>query len=331
MKGSAPGRVNLIGEHTDYNDGFVLPMAIGLHVEAEAVRRNDGLVIATSMTEERFVVGEESKKNGWIDYVQACTWAMRAAGQPTSGFDLRITGTLPKGAGLGSSASLMVAVLRALGADDVAALAHRGETDFVGAPVGTMDSLSAAFGRVDEPLLIDTRSGEMRRLELPIGASIVVLHSGVTHANQTSAYRERRAQCEEACRILGIATLRDADMSLLGKLPELLRKRARHVLTENDRVLRVAKALENGHIGGLGTLFDESHCSMRDDYAITIPEVDRLVDALRRQRGVCGARMTGGGFGGAVIGLVESGSEGAAAEAAVGECPGSFSLMACAR
>ncbi len=317
----APGRVNLIGEHTDYNGGFVLPMAIPQRTAvALAPRRDDVARVASDAVGDAVVeyrIGREERGRGWIDYVQGVTWALRNAGHVVGGFDARITSTVPVGAGLSSSAALAVAVLRALrtafelALDDVALalLAQRAEDQFVGAHVGIMDQMAASLADDHTALFIDTREVTVQRIPFPAEAELAVIDSGVPHEHAAGGYNQRRAECEEACRLLRVTSLRDLDVADLGRiatLPEPLARRARHVVTENARVIAAVAAMRSHDLATLGRLFDESHASMRDDYEVSTPDVDRLVAITREDPRVYGARLTGGGFGGAIVALARA-------------------------
>jgi galactokinase len=301
----ARARVNLIGEHTDYNDGFVLPVALPLSTRVTVVRRH-GAVPASP-------------------YVAAVA---RVLG--VRGFDVRIESDVPIGAGLASSAALTVATARALsdafglGLDDreVALAAHRAESVELGIGSGVMDQFAAALGREGEALLIDCRSLEVRRVPLPAEAELLVLDSGVRHENVRGAggpeagrsgggYRERVAECRRAAELLGVRSLRDlvpvaGSGAAIQALPAPLDRRVGHVLAENARVLRMVAALESGTLDEAGAVLREGHASLRDLYEVSVPEVDRLV-ALAEEEGALGARVTGGGFGGCVVALCRAG------------------------
>ena len=309
VSASAPGRVNLIGEHTDYNEGFVLPLATRERAFVRLEPRGDNLVRAASRElggPVEYRVGEEEPSGGWIDYVAAMTWALGLR----DGFNVAIESDVPPGAGLGSSAALEIALGRALrdafglllGDEALVHVGRRAETGFVGAQTGPMDQLASAFGSTGAALLIDCRS--LDRRAIPFRAEVVVLDSGVRHANAASAYNERRAECEQAAKRLGVHALRDAASA--DGLPEPLARRARHVIEENARVLEAAAALERGDDARLGALLDASHASQRDLFEVSVPEVDDLV-ALAKREGALGARLTGGGFGGAVVALAPAG------------------------
>jgi galactokinase len=325
----APGRVNLIGEHTDYNGGFVLPTAIPQRTRVELTPRPDDDVRAASTAKggevSTFSLGAEQPGRGWLDYVQGVTRLLRAAGHPLRGFDARIDSTVPLGSGLSSSASLSVSLMRALRAafglalDDVqvARLGQRIENEFVGAQVGIMDPMAASLADEGTALFLDARSLAFERVPLPAGADLVVLNSGVAHDHAAGDYNTRRAECERACSLLGVKLLRDlgaADLPRVEALPEPLRRRARHVITENDRVLQAVAAMRGGDLRRLGELFYQSHASMRDDYAVSVSEIDLIVELARAGGDVYGARLTGGGFGGSVVMLAHAGRGRTAAE-----------------
>ena len=314
---SAPGRVNLIGEHTDYNGGFVLPVALPLRVMVEVTPRDDDKVVASTTAEV---------DPSWTAHVIG---PGRVLGLER-GYDVRVESDLPPGAGLGSSGALGVATLRALRdafgleLDDVeiAKLAQRSENEVVGVPSGIMDQLAASLGREGEALFIDCRSLEAVPVPLPDAMELVVVHSGVRHEHSTSEYEARRRECEDAARALDVPQLRDAgpaDRERIDALPEPLRRRARHVVSEDARVLGTVAVIRNGDLTGLGKLLDGSHRSLRDDFEVSTPEVDLLVGLVREQEGVHGARITGGGFGGSIVAVADAGAGHAAAARAVAE------------
>lgn len=325
----APGRVNLVGEHTDYNGGFVLPMAIPQETEAAVAVSGGDEVRAFSADVgggalERFTLGSERRGRGWLDYVQGVTDVLRKGGHALRGFDLRIASTVPLGSGLSSSAALEVSLLRALrevfglALDDVAlALAgQRAEAEFVGAPVGVMDQLASSLADARSALFVDTRTLAIEKLPLPADVEPVVISSGVAHAHAGGDYRVRRAECERAAAALGVPQLRDAteaDLPRALALPEPLGRRVRHIVTENARVLAAVAALRAGDAPRLGAIFDASHASQRDDYDVSVPEIDRLVAIARADPDVLGARLTGGGFGGSIVALARAGRGAAAA------------------
>jgi galactokinase len=323
---SAPGRVNLIGEHTDYNGGFVLPTPIPQRTTAELRRRKDALVRVWSReigAWAEYTLGDERRRGDWLDYIMGCTQALRLTGHALAGFELKLASDVPLGSGLSSSASLELAVLRAirqafgLAIDDtrLALLGQRAENELVGAPVGAMDQLCASLGQPGSALFIDTRTFATRLIPLPDGLDLLVIDSGVKHGHATGGYRTRRAECEEAARRLGVPQLRDLgvdDLARVARLPGTLARRARHVITEDDRVLAAAAALEARDLRTLGELFAASHASMRDDFEISVPAIDTLVAIACADPDIYGARLTGGGFGGAIVAAAKAGTAAAA-------------------
>ena len=320
----APGRVNLIGEHTDYNDGFVFPCAIGFETQVAARTRDDGIVRIVAADfggaiDEFSLLSPivRSRANPWADYVRGVVREMRREGFAFSGGDFSIAGDVPLGAGLSSSASLEVATALAVaacagrpGADRtiLAKISQRAENDFVGCNCGIMDQLVSAQGVDGAALLIDCRTLEFKAVRAPDHVSILIVHSGVVHGHAGGHYNDRRRQCDEAAAALGVEKLRDAGEQMLarraGDLDPVAFRRARHVITENARTERAAAAFAAGDLKALGALMRASHRSMRDDFEITTPDVDRLADLLNAAIGdEGGARMTGGGFGGAVVAL----------------------------
>lgn len=321
----APGRVNLIGEHTDYNDGFVLPAAISVETRVAVRRRDDDAMRAVALdldgAEARWRIGDTPPPTGsgcWSAHVQGMVAMMRATGLALSGLDIMLTGTVPQGSGLSSSASLAVALGTALhriggsaptDATRIAQLAQKSEIEVVGTNCGIMDQLVSARGVADHALLIDCRSLDCRPVPLADGMAIMIVHSGITRGLVEGAYNQRRADCEAVASALGVTALRDADMAMLAaaqdRLDGVAFQRARHVVSENARTLDAADALAAGDLVALGTLMAQSHASMRDDFAITLPAIDALVTLLQAAIGSHGgARMTGGGFGGAVVALM---------------------------
>jgi galactokinase len=327
----APGRVNLIGDHTDYNEGFVLPMAIDRSVWIAIRPRNDRRVVVYSVDfDERagFDLDAEmssaltgGERKGWIEYVHGVAWALRDAGYPLGrGWDGVAAGDVPVGAGLSSSAALELATARAFAGLGglawepvaMARLAQRAENEWVGVNCGIMDQLISAAGRSGHALLIDCRSLQTRAVPLPPEASVVVLDTATRRGLVDSAYNERRAQCEAAAKLFGVGALRDvgaaAFVARAADLDALIRKRARHVITENERTLAAATALEGADVERVGRLMDESHASLRDDFEVSRPELDTIVRLARAQDGCYGARMTGAGFGGCAVALVAANS-----------------------
>jgi galactokinase len=315
----APGRVNLIGEHTDYNDGFVLPCALQYEAVVTATPADDGhitVVAADFDQRDRFALNAISHAGAWRDYVRGVATVLGER-FPLAGAQLAIAGDVPHGAGLSSSAALEVAVGRVLvelagrtlSPDELALAAQRAENSFVGCACGIMDQLISARGVAGHALLIDCRSLDCRPVALPAGAAILIIDSGVKHSNVGGEYNSRRAQCEAAARHYGVAALRDLDVATLNAgaagLDDETFRRARHVVTENARTLAAADALAAGDLAVMGRLMRESHASMRDDFAITVPAIDALTDLANAAIGEAGgARMTGGGFGGSVVALV---------------------------
>ena len=323
LETAAPGRVNLIGEHTDYNEGFVLPTVIPQRTHVALAARLDRRVrVVSAQVGERapfeYGLGAEAARRDWTDYVQGVTRVLGDEKFDIRGADLFIESSVPVGSGLSSSAALLVAALRAfrqafaLPLDDVtlARLAKRAENDFVGAPVGIMDQMVCSLASDRQALFLDARTLDYRLLTLPPEVELVVINSGVAHQHSAGDYRTRRAECERAAAALGVPALRDltpADLPRAMALPDPLGRRARHVVTEDERVLRAVDAIERGDLAGLGRLFYASHASMRDDYEVSVAETDLLVELARAEPGVHGARLTGGGFGGSVVILAEPG------------------------
>jgi galactokinase len=320
----APGRVNLIGEHTDYNGGWVLPMAIPQRTRVEFGTRIGTLVRAWSANLrepqiEEYRLEEESPGRGWLDYVQGVTQILRLDGHRLRGFDVRIDSDIPLGSGLSSSAALEVSLLRGLRdafgleIDDVeiALAGQKAENDFVGAPVGVMDQMAASLADEGKALFLDTRTLRFERVPLPVAAELLVIDSGISHHHAGGEYRTRRKECEQAAELLGFRQLRDLDNQDLWRLvalPEPLDRRARHVITENARVRAAVAAMRENNLERLGKLLDLSHQSLRDDYEVSIPEIDLLVELARREPDVYGARITGGGFGGSIVAVTRAGT-----------------------
>jgi galactokinase len=328
---AAPGRVNLIGEHTDYNGGFVLPTAIPQRTQVELAPSTQRSVrvwsgaMARSAELLTYTLGNETPLGSWLDYIQGVTRILATEGFRLSGYDLRVESSVPLGSGLSSSASLTVSLMRglrsafALVLDDVqiALLGQRVENEFVGAHVGIMDPMAASLADNGTALFLDARSLAYERVPLPAGADLIVVHSGITHQLTGGDYNTRRRECEHACPLLGVSQLRDlgaADLPRVNALPEPYNRRARHVITENDRVLAAVAAMRASDLACLGQLFYASHVSMRDDYQVSVPEIDRIVELARADPAIYGARLTGGGFGGAVVMLAHAGMGYVAAE-----------------
>lgn len=315
----APGRLNIIGEHTDHNDGFVLPAAIDRSTYVAAAKRDDRLIYARSVDLE----GEASidldnanseARTDWGKYVQGVAVLTEQAGHKLSGADLLIASDIPLGSGLSSSAALEVAVgfaLRSIAGVEIdrmelAKIGQAAEHKYAGVMSGIMDQFVSAHGQTDHALLLDCRSLEWSAVPLA-GASFVLCNTNVKHNLADSEYNRRRMECDAAAVILGKSSLRDVALPdvVNTDMPDVLRKRARHVVTENARVLSAVAALKNNDLGKLGDLINESHNSLRDDFEVSCAELDTMVEIARRQPCVMGSRMIGGGFGGCTINLVE--------------------------
>lgn len=349
----APGRVNLIGEHTDYNSGFVLPTTIpqltivqlapsesdvvrawsyNTHGDAEHDQQRGentaggngiGANGSSSGGGVSYRLGEERQRHDWLDFIQGITQALGSENHRISGFDVRIESTVPMGSGLSSSAALEIALLRALREafrlpltdTDLARLGQRAENELVGAPVGIMDQMVCSLGQSGHALFLDTASLTYQLVPLPPSVELIVIDSQIRHQHASGEYRTRRAECEQACAALNIERLRDVDpVSLdladtLEALPAPLGRRARHVVNENRRVVQMVDALRHERLDECGRLLYEGHVSLRDDYEVSVPEVDALVEIAITEAGVYGARMTGGGFGGCIVALVRAGRE----------------------
>ena len=322
---ASPGRVNLIGEHTDYNDGFVLPFALPHSTVVGATRLDrPEWTVSSEQTGETVTFTAGEKVEGWAAYVAGIVWVLRDAGHDIPGARLDITSDVPFGAGLSSSAAIECAVLAALaelaGADLPMALrprlAQRAENEYVGAPTGIMDQAASTLCRAGHALFLDCRSLATEQVPFDLapkpgtaGLAILVVDSKAPHAHVSGEYAARRRSCEEAAKLLGVAALRDIDVQALpgmlnGLHDEVMRKRVRHVVTEDQRVLDTVAALRAGNVRAVGALMTASHESMRDDYEITVPQVDTAV-RVALEHGAHGARMTGGGFGGCVLALVD--------------------------
>ncbi len=325
----APGRVNLIGEHTDYNDGFVLPFALRQGVRAAASRRDDGVFELRSRQAPEAPATVPAgalapgTPSGWAAYPAGVAWVLLEAGCPVGGASIAIDADLERGAALSSSAALECAAALALTElyglsvprPELAALARRAENEFVGVPSGIMDQSASLLCEQGHALLLDCRSGESSPVPLDLagfGLVLLVVDTRVRHALSDGRYAERRRSCEEAARALGVPSLRDItdDPGAVERLQDpVLRRRARHVVTENARVLQTAGLLRAGLAASCGPLLTASHASLRDDFEVSWPQADATVEAAAAG-GALGARMTGGGFGGSVIALAEAASGG---------------------
>ena len=318
----APGRVNLIGEHTDYNEGFVLPLAIDRAVWLAAAPRPDRLVRTVAVTLERT---DEFALDGlrpdaemhWANYVRGVLAVLEQQGHRLNGLDLAYAGDVPIAAGLSSSAAVEVAVATAardlfdlpLSPLELARASQQAEHEFAGTKCGLMDQLISAIGQANHAMLIDCRTFSWEPVSLPPGVAVVVCDTGKRRGLADSAYNERRAQCEEGARRLGVPALRDVAVETFQararELPPLIRKRCRHVVYENDRTLRGAEALRQGKLDLFGRLMNESHTSLRDQYEVSSEELDVMAALAQSQPACWGARMTGAGFGGCAVALVD--------------------------
>ncbi len=331
VRAFAPGRVNLIGEHTDYNRGLALPFAIaeGVTVRAHALPGQRIVARALDLGEhDEFTLPNPARGESWRAFVRGVAAELGHAGAPISGAELEIAGNLPRGAGLSSSAALEVGLCLALlgltGAEypvgkhasravndrrELARLCSRVESEWLGAHTGLLDQLASLYGEADTALRIDFSDLDIQPVPLVLadGWRLVTLDSGDSHTLAASGYNERRAECARACELLGVQSLRDAQERSLDRLPPVLASRVRHVLGENARVLATVAALQSGALDEVGAQLDASHASLRDLYACSTPAVEAAARELR-EAGALGARMVGGGFGGHVLGLFPPGS-----------------------
>ncbi len=315
----APGRVNLIGEHTDYNDGFVMPLAIDRATWIALRPRADGQVVLYSLDHQeelQFAVGDLHKNaHHWGEYPKGVAWALQQAGYGLRGWEGVTECDVPLGGGLSSSASFELATARAFhevskfpwDKPTMAKLGQRAENQWVGVNCGIMDQMISASGKAGHALLIDCRSLETTSVSLPAGTVVVVLDTSTRHKLSSSAYNERRSQCEAAAKTLGVRALRDVSVAEFerraGELDELICRRARHVVAENERTLTAARTTDPAE---LGRLMDASHKSLRDDYEVSSKELNAFVECARALPGCYGARMTGAGFGGCAVALVRT-------------------------
>jgi galactokinase len=327
----APGRVNLMGEHTDYNEGWVLPFALDRGVVVAAARRRDAVLQLWSRQAPEDAVSlplaslAAGSVTGWAAYPAGVAWAMRAAGYEVGGASLVIESDLPRGAGLSSSAALECATALALAGlyevnvprAELARLARRAENEMVGVPSGIMDQSASLLGEARRALLLDCRTGQTSLVPFDpaaAGLTLLVVDTGVRHALTDGRYALRRRECEQAARALGVPALRDvADAAEVSRIADpVLARRARHVITDDQRVWAAVALLEAGDLAGLGPVLHASHVSLRDDFEISWPQADAAV-AAAEGAGALGARMVGGGFGGSVIALAPAGSTAVAA------------------
>ncbi len=318
----APGRVNLIGEHTDYNDGFVLPMAIDRATWIALRPRDNTTVWLYSMNTDEaitFDVTDLSRgKDSFQDYIEGVVWGLQTRGIRLRGFEGVMMGDIPIGAGLSSSASLELVVARAFSeivpfewhAVEMAKMAQMIENQWVGMNSGIMDQLISAVGKRQYAVMIDCRSLETYPVAIPEGTRIVILDTGTRRELVEGAYNERRRQCEEAARFFGVPALRDVSLEMFNQradeLDPLMRKRARHVITENDRTQQAYQAMQHADVETLGQLMNASHDSLRDDFEVSSDALNTIVNIARQQPGCYGARMTGAGFGGCAVALVDA-------------------------
>ncbi len=318
----APGRVNLIGEHTDYNDGFVLPMAIDRAVWIAGRPRGDRRIIGYSLdlgqTVKFSLESIHKEEAGWGEYLKGVAWALQEAGYPLRGWEGVIAGDVPIGAGLSSSAALEMAAARVFAVVSgwpwnsaaMARIGQRAENEWVGVNCGIMDQMIAAVGKAGYALLIDCRSLETQPVPLPPDTTVVVLDTATRRGLVDSAYNERRARCEVAARFFGVPALRDVSVARFqaqaDRLDEVTRRRARHVVTENARTLQAADAMRRGDAVELGQLMNSSHASLRDDFEVSSDELESMVACAQQEQGCYGARMTGAGFGGCAVALVRA-------------------------
>jgi galactokinase len=339
VRAFAPGRVNLIGEHTDYNAGLCLPFAIAAGVTVTVQDGDDRVLAARALDlgeEDAFPVAEPPPAAGWRAFVRGTAAELARAGHPVRGGALTITGDVPRGSGLSSSAALGVALALALLAHagrpepadrrDLARLCSRVENEWAGARTGLLDQLAALFGRAGHAVRLDLRSLAVAPVPLRLdGWRLVTVDSGVAHAHAASGYNERRAECEAACRLLGVGSLREIGAADAARLPEPLDRRARYVVEENARVERAVAALRGGDLPALGALLDASHAGLRDLYEVSVPAVEDTVARLK-DAGAAGARIVGGGFGGSVLALFPPGEAPPAGALEVGPGPGAHLL-----
>ena len=319
----APGRVNLIGEHTDYNDGFVFPMAIDRATYIALRPRDDNKVLAISidMNDRREFALDDlppPEANNWSDYLTGVAWALQERGMALRGWEGVVSGDVPIGSGLSSSAALELVTARAFycvsdfkwDAAKMALACQVAENNWLGVKCGIMDQMISAAGVQDRALLIDCRSLETFTAPLPKGTAVVILDTGTRRGLVDSKYNERREQCEAAARHFGVSALRDVDGATFEErapeLDPLIRRRARHVITENERTLRARDAMNAGDAAVLGQLMIESHISLRDDFEVSSPALDVIVDCANSEENCFGARMTGAGFGGCAVALVNA-------------------------
>ncbi|MDK2923200.1 MAG: galactokinase [Pseudothermotoga sp.] len=315
VKVRAPGRVNIIGEHTDYNDGFVLPFAIDRYVEVE-VGPSKKFVLTSKLYNQTVEVEKNQRRGTWTDYVMGVVWALEQAGYRVEPFEMQIDSTLPTGSGLSSSAALEVASAVAIvkmmnhkiEPKDLVQVCVKAEREFVGVRCGVMDQFTAVFAKKDHAILLDTMTMDYEYVPLNLNNyEFVLIDSNVKHELASSEYNKRRTECEAILKALNKRSFREITEKDLAALGLTLRKRARHVLSENERVLKTVNALKEGRLLLAGCFLYESHASLRDLYEVSCDEVDFIVGFLKGRAGVLGARIVGGGFGGSVLALLRKG------------------------
>jgi galactokinase len=324
----APGRVNLIGEHTDYNDGFVLPAAIRLYTWTAIAPRTDRklLVFSENLDEAAEIdLNDRARqpRDDWPDYIHGVALMLQRLGISLRGANIALHSNVPVGAGLSSSAALEVSIASALLAisdqtlnlKEVATLCQRAENEFVGVHVGIMDQFASCFGHANKAILLDCRTLDYKLLPLPAGLTMVICNTMVKHGHSGGEYNERRLQCEQGVQQLkrffpSVKALRDVTLEQIEShrtdLPELTYRRCHHVISENERVLKVVEGLQKGDLAAVGRCMTDSHLSLKDDYEVSCRELDTMVEAAAGRPGAIGSRMTGGGFGGCTINLVKT-------------------------
>jgi len=318
-KSFAPGRVELLGNHTDYNGGVVLSAATHLGISAQGKTREDGKVVLTSEGIPGVVcadLGNLKPADSWSDYPLGVTQVLKEAGYPIKGYEADFSSTLPLGAGLSSSAALEVctALLLSRLFDfqidplPLAKLARKAENEFVGVSCGLLDQVSSVFGEKEHAIFLDCRAESVETIPFPQGVGLIIINSGVKHALTGGEYNERRDQCFEAARLMGVPALRDVTSEQLeaAKMPDIVKRRARHVVGENERVFAALQLLRAGDAAGFGKLMSASHQSSIENFENSTPELDAIVTIAKAQKGIYGARLTGGGFGGAVVALADN-------------------------
>lgn len=318
-KSFAPGRVELLGNHTDYNGGVVLSAATHLGISAHGKTRDDGKVVLTSDGIEGVVcadLGNLKPADSWSDYPLGVTQVLKDAGYPVQGYEADFSSTLPLGAGLSSSAALEVCTALLLSRLfnfqidplPLAKLARKAENEFVGVSCGLLDQVSSVFGEKERAIFLDCRAESVETIPFPKGVGLIIINSGVKHALTGGEYNERRDQCFEAARIMGVPALRDVTSEQLeaAKMPDIVKRRARHIVGENERVFAALEFLRAGDAAGFGKLMSASHQSSIENFENSTPELDAIVSIAKTQKGIYGARLTGGGFGGAVVALADN-------------------------